>query len=239
MKINFYLLTLLCVFGLGCTHIPSTQEQYASIQAATGLHEIKLDGVDRSYLGKTHRGYEVLFRIEAGDVWGRYAARLVAGEIGREVGGITQFITSSYSVGSVVGGPFDRLLSELIGQPISILAVLTHKKPQMPRLDIYNMFSTIKPYDPQPEIEYIGVTAGTMYSADAAFARILLADKALVDRVGNFRSQYIRADDKAVTFMFAGSENEYSGMIRNFQSYEALINGIMDSLADIADAQSK
>jgi len=51
----------------------------------------------------------------------------------------------------------------------------------------------------------------------------------------NFRSGYVRVDEYAVSFLFAGSENEYSGMIRNFGSYENMLNGILDGLAGIAD----
>ncbi|MCO6432653.1 MAG: hypothetical protein J5J00_17505 [Deltaproteobacteria bacterium] len=207
------------------------------MEAKTGLKVIRFEGVDRPYLGKTHRGYETLFRIQAGNVWGRWAARVAMGEAGRELGGIWSFLTGSYEhVSSVTGSPLDRLLSEIIGQPISMLVVLDHNKPDMPRLDVYNMFSTIKPYDPQPEIKYIGLHAGTMYSSDRAFAATFLADKEFVERLSNFRSMYIRADKDAVSFLFAASENEYSGMINNFGGYHNFINAILETLADIADA---
>ena len=44
-------------------------------------------------MGKTHRGYNVVFTAKAGNVWGRYAARLTMGEIGREVGGFAAYLT--------------------------------------------------------------------------------------------------------------------------------------------------
>ena len=62
------------------------------------------------------------------------------------------------------------------------------------------------------------------------------ANEALMKRIKQMRCQYIRLDQAGVTFFFAGSETDYSGMINDMGGFNTMINGIMDSLADIADA---
>ena len=59
---------------------------------------------------------------------------------------------------------------------------------------------------------------------------------ALMKRMAKMRCQYIRVDENTVTFFWAGSETDYSGMISDHGDYYKMINGIMDDLADIADA---
>jgi hypothetical protein len=86
------------------------------------------------------------------------------------------------------------------------------------------------------KIEYIGIGAGTLLACDEQFGRRLLADPRILDILRNFRNSYIRTDNQAVSFLFAGTENDYSGMIRDFGSYDAFLVGIMDSLSYIADA---
>lgn len=221
----------------GCLPVPTPEQQLQSLESGTGFRPVTIDGASADYLEKVHRGYRMLLRIKMGNVWGRYVARVTAGEVGRELGGIWSFLTGSYrsGVGGVTGSPFDRLLSDMIGQPISISVIADHHKPRASRADIYSMFSNIKPYDPQPEIQYIGLGPGTLYAADSRYAQRVLAEAELVERLKNFRSQYIRVDDRAVSFIFAGSENDYSGMIRDSGGYQQLINAIADSLADMAD----
>jgi hypothetical protein len=138
------------------------QKALEQIQKETGLAPIQIPNTEGAYLGKKHRGYEVIYTAKAGNVWGRYAARLTMGEIGREVGAI--------------------------------------------------------------------------YSADAQFAARLLANKELMNRMKNLRCQYIRLDADAVTFLWSGSEKDYSGMISDHGGYSKMLNAIMDDLADIADA---
>jgi hypothetical protein len=159
------------------------------------------------------------------------------GEIGREVGGILGFLTgqTKSGVGTITGSPFDRVLSQAIGQPLSIVAVLRHGKPGASRLDLYNESSRIQPYDPLPSVEWISMSAGTLYSVDTLFARRILDNSRLIKILENLRSGYVRVDEYAVSFLFAGSENDYSGMIRNFGSYENMLNGILDGLAGIAN----
>ena len=55
-------------------------------------------------------------------------------------------------------------------------------------------------------------------------------------RMKNMRNQYVRLDQGVVSFFFAGTEVEYSGMIRDHGDYYKMINDLMDDLADIADA---
>jgi len=57
-----------------------------------------------------------------------------------------------------------------------------------------------------------------------------------MNRMKSLRCQYIRVDGDAVTFLWSGSEKDYSGMINDHGGYSKMLNAIMDDLADIADA---
>ena len=70
----------------------------------------------------------------------------------------------------------------------------------------------------------------------AAFAGKLAANKQLMNRMKSLRGEYIRVDGDAVTFLWSGSETDYSGMIMDHGGYAKMLNAIMDDLADIADA---
>ncbi|MGH7263624.1 MAG: hypothetical protein ACREMB_02065 [Candidatus Rokuibacteriota bacterium] len=205
-------------------------------QAKTGLQAVVV-GEDRaSYLQKVHRGYDVLFRAQAGEVWGRYGARLAMGEAGRALGGVAAFLTGQgQHIRNVVGSPLDRALSQAIGQPLSFFIVARHGAPRASRLDVLSGASTIQPADPQPRAARVGFAAGDLYTADAALAARVTADRALMSRLARFRSQYVRADEWAVTFLFAGTETDWSAMIREHGSYDRLVNSIMDAVTGIAD----
>jgi len=223
-----------------CYHTPSADEQIRSFHETTGLSEYKSENLQGYYLSKVHRGYQVLYHPEMGEVWGRFTTRMIVGEVGREVGGIASFLTGSYNhVGGITGSPFDRALSSVIGQPISLFVILKHNKANAPRLDVLSNYSTIQPNDPLPKRRYLGFSSGNLYSHNVQFAENVYDNKALLEKINLFRSQYIRVDENAVTFLFAGSENEYSGMIRNADGLPNLTNAIMDSLAEIANAIPK
>src|SRR5688500_8409156 len=103
---------LLAIASVGWAQ--STQEKaMAQIAEKTGLKPVQIPGTEGAYMGKTHRGYQVVYSAKAGNVWGRYAARLTAGEIGREVGGLAAYLTGQNREvgGTVVDSSFDRLLS--------------------------------------------------------------------------------------------------------------------------------
>jgi len=218
-----------------CVNIPTAEDQLASLKVGTGLEPVQIANGTAPYLGKTHRGYGMLLRIQAGNVWGRYATRIAIGETGRELGGIWSFLSGSYKTGgNMTGSPLDRLLSRVIGQPISMVAILTHNKPQTTRVDVITGYAPVKPEDPLPQIVNLGFLKGYIGAADPAIARKLGDNANLVKRLRQYRSFYIRAESGTVTFMFAGSENEYSSMIRESGGYDNLLNSIMDSLADIA-----
>jgi hypothetical protein len=210
----------------------------AEFEKKTGLKPVQIPDTSGAYLGKTHRGYSVLYTAKAGDVWGRYAARLTMGEIGREVGGLLGFLTGQRrsGIGGVTGSPLDRMLSRLIGQPLSVTIMLKHGKPDAPRLDILSGRSVIEPEEKLPQREKVGSKAGHLYSADAAFAARIAGNETLMRRMKDLRGQYVRVDDDAVSFLWAGSETDYSGMIMDHGGYYKMINGILDDLADIADA---
>ncbi len=79
-------------------------EQLAAFAKETGLVPVEVAGTGGEYLGKIHRGYRVLFTAKAGDVWGRRAARLAMGEVGREAGGMLAYLTGSEEWGSEASG---------------------------------------------------------------------------------------------------------------------------------------
>jgi hypothetical protein len=236
--VTFCNLSLVALLSFaGCIHIPTPEEQMRHIEQATGLRPDADGASSDPALTKVHHGYPVMVRFKMGNVWGRWATRVAVGEIGDEVGGILGFLTGQTrsGVGGITGSPFDRVLSQTIGQPLSVVVVLRHGKPGASRLDVYNQSSTIYPYDPLPSVEWVSMSAGTLYSADSSFARRILNNGPLMSILENFRSGYVRVDEYAVSFLFAGSENEYSGMLRNFGSYENMLNKILDGLAGIAD----
>jgi hypothetical protein len=203
----------------------------------TGLKSITIPDTDGAYLGKTHRGYEVIYTAKAGNVWGRFAARLTMGELGRETGGVLAYLTGQRAhISNVVGSPLDRLLAEQIGQPLSVTVILKHGKPDAPRLDVISDYAKVGPADKLPQRDKVGFNAGYLYAEDAAFAKKIADNEALMKRMKNLRTQYIRLDRDAVTLFWAGSENDYSGMIRDHGDYYRMINDLMDDLADIADA---
>ena len=217
----------------------SRQEKIlAGFENKTGLKPVQIPDTEGAYLGKTHRGYAVLYTAKAGDVWGRYAARLTMGEIGREVGGLLGFLTGHYrsGIGGVTGSPLDRMLSKLIGQPLSVTIILRHGKPDAPRLDILSGYSKIEPEETMPQRERVSFKAGHVYAADAAFAERIAGNETLMKRMKDLRGQYVRVDNDAVSFLWAGTETDYSGMIMDHGGYYKMINSILDDLADIADA---
>lgn len=213
------------------------EKALAQIEQGTGLKPVQIPGTEGAYLGKTHRGYQVIYTAKAGNVWGRYAARLTAAEIGREAGGLAAYLTGQdRDVGrTVVGSPFDRLLSSALGQPLSVTFVLKHGKRDVPRLDVLSDHSNIAPEDKLPKRDKVGARAGYLYAEDADLARRVAGNAALMKRMKNMRSEYVRLDQDAVTFFWAGSETDYGGMIRDHGDIFKMFNDLMDTLADIAD----
>ena len=213
-------------------------EMLAQFDQKTGLQLIEIAGTQGAYMGKTHRGYKVVFTAKAGNVWGRYAARLTMAEIGREVGGFAAHITGQRGrIGeSVVGSPFDRLLSEYLGQPITIAIALAHNKPNAPRLDVLSDRAKVGPTDTLQRRDKIGANAGYVYADDAYFASRITGNPTLMKRLKRLRYEYVRLDQDTVTFLFAGTELEYSALIRDHGDYFTMLNDLMDNLADIADA---
>ncbi|HEX9492077.1 MAG TPA: hypothetical protein VGA33_02335 [Thermoanaerobaculia bacterium] len=214
------------------------QKALEQIQKDTGLAPVQIPDTEGAYLGKKHRGYEVIYTAKAGNVWGRYAARLTMGEVGHEVGGLLGYMTGQReALGSqVVGSPLDRALSKIIGQPLAVTVILKHGKPAAPRLDVVSKYSVLANEVDMPEQAKIGFKAGAIYSNDGAFAARLAGNKQLMNRMKSLRCQYIRVDGDAVTFLWSGSETDYSGMINDHGGYSKMLNAIMDDLADIADA---
>jgi len=233
---------LLCVISLAPWETGSAQslkpEMLAQFEQKTGLKPVEIPDTQGAYMSKTHRGYNVVFTAKAGNVWGRYAARLTMGEIGREVGGFAAYLTGQRGrIGeSVVGSPLDRLLSQYLGQPLTLAMVLTHKKPGAPRLDVLSDHSKVAPEDKLQRRDKIGGNAGYVYTDDADFARRLQGNAVLMKRLKDVRNEYIRLDQETVSFFFAGTEVEYGGMIRDHGDYFKMLNDLMDDLADLADA---
>ena len=220
-------------------HAQSAYEKaLQQVTEKTGLKPITIPDTEGAYMGKIHRGYEVVYTAKAGDVWGRYVARLTMGELGREAGGVLAYLTGQrkHLGGNVVGGPLDELLSRQIGQPLSVTIMLKHGKPNAARLDVLSDYAKLGPADKLPRRDKVGFNAGYVYAEDVEFAKRIADNAALMKRMKNLRSQYIRLDPDAVTLFWAGSETDYSGMIRDHGDYYRMINDLMDDLADIADA---
>ena len=231
----------LCAVALATVHASAQAlkpELLAQFEQKTGLRPIDIPETRGAYMGKTHRGYPVVFTAKAGNVWGRYAARLTMAEIGREAGGLTAYLTGQEGrIGeSVVGSPLDRLLSQYLGQPVTIALMLSHHKPAAPRLDVLSDRSLASPEDRLPRREKIGGNAGYVYAEDSELAARVTANAALMKRLKNLRNEYIRLDREGVSFFFAGTEVEYSGLIRDHGDYFRMLNDLMDDLADLADA---
>ena len=234
--------TLLCIALAAATASAQSvkPELLAQFDQKTGLKPVELADTQGFYMGKTHRGYNVLFTAKAGNVWGRYAARLTMGEIGREVGGFTAYLTGQRgSIGrTVVDSPLDRLLSQYLGQPVTLVIVLTHHKPNAPRLDVLSDQAKVAPEDRLQRRDKIGSNAGYLYADDADFSKRVQGNAVLMKRLKNLRNEYVRLDQETVSFFFAGSEVEYGGLIRDHGDYFKMLNDLMDDLADIADAIS-
>ena len=234
--------TLLCILPLAPARTASAQslkpEMLAEFEQKTGLKPVEIPETQGFYMGKTHRGYSVLFTAKAGNVWGRYAARLTMGEIGREAGGFAAYLTGQRGhIGeSVVGSPLDRLLSQYLGQPVTLAIVLVHHKPNAPRLDVLSERAKVAPEDKLPRRGRIGGNAGYLYAEDADFGGRIEGNAVLMKRLKNVRDEYIRLDQDTVSFFFAGTEVDYGGLIRNHGDYFKMLNDLMDDLADIADA---
>ncbi len=234
--------TLLCILPLAPARTASAQslkpEMLAEFEQKTGLKPVEIPETQGFYMGKTHRGYSVLFTAKAGNVWGRYAARLTMGELGREAGGFAAYLTGQRGhIGeSVVGSPLDRLLSQYLGQPVTLAIVLVHHKPNAPRLDVLSERAKVAPEDKLPRRGRIGGNAGYLYAEDADFGGRIEGNAVLMKRLKNVRDEYIRLDQDTVSFFFAGTEVDYGGLIRNHGDYFKMLNDLMDDLADIADA---
>jgi hypothetical protein len=231
------LTTLLSLAGCAGYQKKIQEEALENIARETGLRKVEVPGTGGEYLGKKHRGYQVLYTGKAGDVWGRYVARLTMGEIGREVGGLMAFLTSSYEhAGNVAGSPLDRLLAEVIGQPISITMILVHEKAGAPRLDIIGDYANVLPEDPLPKFKRLGIGPGTISTRDQAFGDRLISDTELIDRLDDLWGAYIRVDPETVSLFWAGQEVDFSRMINDHGGYYVMINAFLDDLADIASA---
>ena len=223
----------------GCTGLQKSYQEEAlvNIEKETGLKTVEVPNTEGDYLGTEYRGYPILYTGKAGDVWGRYAARLTMGEIGREVGGVMAFLTSSYEYGgNVAGSPLDRLLADVIGQPISITMILVTGKPNAPRLDIVGSYTNVLPEDKLPEFKDLGLGPGTIYTRDKAFAKRLTDNTALMDRMDDLWGAYIRVDGEAVSLFWAGQEVDFSRLINDHGGYYDMLRAFMNDLADIADA---
>ena len=227
------------IIVFGCTGLQKKYQAEAlvTIEEETGLKKVEVPDTDGEYLGTEFRGYRILYTGKAGDVWGRYAARLTMGEIGREVGGIMAFLTSSYEYGgNVAGSPLDRLLADVIGQPLSITMILVTDKPNAPRLDIIGDYANVLPEDKLPEVTRLGIGPGTIYTRDKAFAQRLTDNTALMDRMDDLWGAYIRVDGDAVSLFWAGQEVDFSRLINDHGGYYDMLRAFMNDLADIADA---
>src|SRR5258706_261746 len=109
------------VFPLArCTPGGGYEAAIADFERETGLHPAPTENDSGALMEGVVQSYPVLFHPAAGNVWGRYAARVAMGEVGPLLGRVGRFLTGSYEhVGSVTGSPLDRVLSRVIGQPLA------------------------------------------------------------------------------------------------------------------------
>lgn len=235
-------LSLIVALARPATTVAQTlkPEMLREFDQKTGLKPVEIPGTQGFYMGKTHRGYQVYFTAKAGNVWGRYVARLTMGEIGKEAGGFAAYLTGQRGhIGeSVVDSPLDRLLSQYLGQPVTLAMVLIHDKPGAPRFDVLSDQAKVAPEDRLARRDKIGGNAGYLYFDDVDFGSRVAGNAVLMKRLKSVRDEYIRLDRDEVSFFFAGSEMEYSSLIRNHGDYYKMLNDLMDDLADIADAVS-
>jgi hypothetical protein len=169
----------------------SRQEKIlADFEKETGLKAVQIPNTEGSWLGKAHRGYQVLYTARAGNVWGRYAARLTVAETGKEVGGVLGYLTGQHKsgVGGVTGSPLDRLLSAVIGQPLSVTLILRHDKGGAPRADILSGCSVIEPEERLPQRQKLGSRGGFLYSVEGVCAARIAGNEALMRRMKETRS---------------------------------------------------
>src|SRR5256712_13458699 len=122
---RFFAVIAAAVLLLGSSAYQKALEQ---IQKDTGLAPVQIPNTEGAYLGKTHRGYEVIYTAKAGNVWGRYAARLTAGGIRRETGGLLGVRTGHHQAPGdrAVGSPRGRPFSGGPRQPPSVPVLLRH-----------------------------------------------------------------------------------------------------------------
>lgn len=224
---QFIGLCLVLLLG-SCVPANQAQNQLEYLKKETGLREIPSPDGQGTYLGKTHHGYEVLFTTQMGNVWGRWAARVGLGEL-------LAFVSDGAYRTPVAGSQLDRLLSRVIGQPLTIIVIVKHKKPSASRLDIITPFSTVPSEDPLPKARHIGLNTGSIYSRNLEFVDRIASDKDLMGAISDLWSPYIRVDERAVTYIYAGPETDLSSMIRQHGSYPDYINSVMYIAASIAD----
>lgn len=227
------LLALVLSLGSVAAHAaPSVEEQLAAIRSNTGLESVGDDGNGTPVLGKSHRGHPVVVRFRMGDVWGRYVARLAASELTRNLNGFWQQFARAPGNTSV-GSPLDRLLSNAIGYPIEIVAALELGKEQAQQLAL---IAERAPFGAAGLRELDSPRLGHLvFYGDAALADRIAGDATLSKRLKGMRSCSVRVEGNSVVFAFAGDEKQYGAMIRESGGYYGMLNGILDSLADIAE----
>lgn len=223
----FALLVLLSSPFTGCTGM-STKDQLKYFENETGLRELPSSKDGELYLGKQHNGYEILFTSKAGNVWGRFAARIALSEL-------LDWASNGNYTPHPAGSQLDRLLARVIGQPVTIVIMAKHKKPEASRLDIITPFSTVQPNESLPKVKFVGLNTGSIYSRDPAFANRILSDEVLMNQISDLWHPYIHVDSDIVLYTFSGQETDLSAMIREHGSYTNMINSAMDTITAVAD----
>lgn len=212
------------------------REAIAQVTERTGYELVEPDDAEEAYMAREIRGYPVILMGTADDYWQRWAVRVAAGEVGRELGGVWAHLTGSTEYGTgVTGSVFDQLLSAIMGQPITLTMLLHHNRPDTPRVDIISNNFPHRPEDLTEKRTRIGWNAGHLHTGDPAVAEAIAEDEAIFERLRRLRTQYLRVDSETVSFYFAGSENEYGQLISNHGDYFEMINELTELLADVAD----
>lgn len=205
------------------------------VMEKTGLTALPSAEGEVPVFGKTHRGYPLRLQIAAGDVWGRFFARLAMSQASEQLPSTWRLLFFDRpGAGDIAGSRADKWLSELMGYPLVLTVVLEHDlEPE--RLIIRSNRSVFEADETLPKQGWIGHQAGEVCSQDADFASRVLEDEQLMERLRRLRNPLIVVDRGQTVLLWAGDELEYSEMIRDHESYGQMFLSFFDTLVDLTE----
>lgn len=212
---------------------PVLADPTSELLARTGL--VQLEEGEVPVFGKTHRGYPLRMQAAAGDVWGRYFARLALAEASQALPeAVRRIYFDVPGPGDLAGSRADKVLSEVMGYPLTVTVVIDHDLPVEP-LFVYTGRSVFRPELSPPEQAALPGTALRLYCDNPELATRVLEQQPLRERLGKLRNPVLAVTEGQTVFAWAGDEVEYSAMIRDHDSYPAMLIGIFDTLVDLTE----